>query len=181
MIWGEASCMVEPVKEIPMDMDTIQFLYRYNQWANTRILDTASQLSHEEYLSQGAHPHRYLHGVLTHILFAEWIWRNRWMGVFPTVRLLPEEFPTFGALKARWQSEDAELQNFLSGLTVERVNNPFQYSSMDGIRFENLLWESMVHVVNHGTQHRSEAAVLLTELGKSPGDLDMILFTRKKL
>jgi uncharacterized damage-inducible protein DinB len=38
------------------------------------------------------------------------------------------------------------------------------------------MWQLLAHVLNHGTQHRSEAAALLTEAGRSPGDLDMVDF-----
>jgi len=164
-----------------MNKDYIQTLYRYNQWSNARILDAAAKLSPEQFLAEAEYPHRYLRGVLTHTLFAEWIWRKRWMSESPKTRLKPEDFPNFESLRSRWAQEETELMKFVGQLTDEKLNAPFHYTSTEGVKYENILWESMAHVVNHGMQHRSEAAAILTELGFSPGDLDLILFTRKKL
>jgi len=38
------------------------------------------------------------------------------------------------------------------------------------------LWQQVVHQVNHATYHRGEVAATLTQLGQSPGDLDLLIF-----
>jgi uncharacterized damage-inducible protein DinB len=41
------------------------------------------------------------------------------------------------------------------------------------------VWQMLTHVINHGTQHRSEAALILTEIGRSPGEIDMIFYAEE--
>ncbi|HET9588405.1 MAG TPA: DinB family protein [Anaerolineales bacterium] len=159
-----------------MNKQDILTLYRYNQWANARILNAASKIKPEQYLAEASFPHGGLRGTLVHMLFAEWIWRKRWEGISPTQRLKPEEFPTFESLCTRWADEEKLLMAFVDGLTDEKLEGYFEYTSTEGRPYKRILWHAMAHLVNHGTQHRSEAAAILTDFGHSPGDIDMIYF-----
>lgn len=164
-----------------MNKQNIQTLFKYNQWANAKILSAASNLTPDLFLAPGQFPHGGLRGTLTHALFAEWIWRKRWLGTSPTARIKPEDFPDFKSLHTRWLEEENELMKFVNTVTEEQLNSTFQYTSTEGVKYENILWESMTHVINHGTQHRAEAAAMLTGFNHSPGDIDMIFFLRKKI
>lgn len=159
-----------------MNKQDILTLYQYNQWANAKILGAAANVAAEQFLAPASYPHGGLRGTLVHTLFAQWIWRNRWEGTSPTFRLKPEEFPTFDSLRARWMEEETLLMAFVGELTDEKLNQPFSYKNTRGEPLEQILWKAMAHVVNHGTQHRAEAAAMLTDFGCSPGDVDMIYF-----
>jgi len=159
-----------------MNKQDILILYQYNQWTNAKILNAASNVTQEGYLAPDSFPHGGLRGTLVHALFAEWIWRNRWEGISPTKRLKPEDFPTFESLRSRWAEEEKALMSFVDELTDERLESKFSHRATDGTPHERILWQAMAHVVNHGTQHRTEAAAILTDLGHSPGDIDMIYF-----
>ena len=87
-----------------------------------------------------------------------------------------EEFPTVAALQTRWLEEDALLMDFVAGVTDKRLKAELEYISTEGGRHKRVLWETMAHLVNHGTQHRTEAAAILTEFGHSPGDIDLIVY-----
>lgn len=159
-----------------MNKQDILTLYKYNQWANARILNAVANVTHEQFLADASFPHGGLRGTLTHILFAQWIWRSRWQGNSPTYRIKPEEFPSFNSFQARWLPEEALLMTFVENTTDESLNQALQYKNSKGVPHEQVLWKMMAHVVNHGTQHRAEAAALLTDYGCSPGDVDMIYF-----
>jgi uncharacterized damage-inducible protein DinB len=151
-------------------------LYEYNRWANARILGAAAKIDAAQFLAAGEFGHGGLRGTLVHTLFAEWIWRLRWQGSPPNVRWKPEDFPTFASLKTRWLEEEILLMEFVDGLTEERLQAEFDYISTEGQAHRRVVWEAMVHLVTHGMQHRTEAAAMLTAMGHSPGDIDLIVF-----
>ena len=159
-----------------MNKQDILILYKYNQWANAKILNTAANVTQEHFVAPASFPHGGLRGTLVHALFAEWIWRKRWEGTSPTNRLKPEDFPTVEALHTRWLEEERQLMDFVDAVTDESLNGTFSYTNTSGKTFTRVLWQAMAHLVNHGTQHRTEAAAILTDLGHSPGDIDLISF-----
>jgi uncharacterized damage-inducible protein DinB len=159
-----------------MNKQDISLLYNYNQWASARVLNAAANVTQAQYLAPASFPHGGLRGTLVHMLSAEWIWRMRWEGTSPTSVLKQDEFPTLDSLRTRWTEEERKLIAFVERLTDEQLHCTFDYKNTSGQAFTRVLWHTMAHVVNHGTQHRSEAAALLTDLGYSPGDLDLVFF-----
>lgn len=159
-----------------MNKQDILILYQYNQWVNAKILSAAAHVTQEQFLAPASFPHGGLRGTLVHTLSAEWIWRTRWEGTSPTYMLKPEQFPNFPSLRARWLEEEMRLMNFVNAIGDDRLNRTFDYTNTSGKPFTRILWHAMAHLVNHGTQHRTEAAAMLTDLGHSPGDIDLIFF-----
>ena len=159
-----------------MNKQDVSLLYKYNKWANAKIMEGAVNVTHEQFIANANFPHGGLRGTLVHTLFAEWIWRHRWEGTSPVVHLKSEDFPTFETLEHRWADEEDLLMRFIENVTDDMLNNYFFYTATDGSPYERVLWQTMLHLVNHGTQHRSEAAAMLTDFGHSPGDIDFVYF-----
>ncbi|MCY3834388.1 MAG: DinB family protein [Chloroflexi bacterium] len=154
-----------------MKSEDIKLLYRYNEWADERILDKATELTHEQITAPNVFGWGSLFGALAHILHAEYYWRSRLSGEAGGDEPREGDFADLEALRARWQTEHAALRQYIGGLTDEQVCGDI--SSGSGQR---PLWHFLLHLYTHGVQHRSECAAMLTEFGQSPGLMDFSVF-----
>jgi uncharacterized damage-inducible protein DinB len=161
-----------------MNREDLLLLLDYNYWATDRVLGAARRASEEELHARSPSSGQSIHATLVHIASAEQIWRLRCQGDSPTRLLVPEDCPTLPEFLEVWEAEQRAMRDFAAGITDEELAATIHYQNTKGAPFEQKLWQILAHVINHGTQHRAEAAYLLTELGYSPGDVDLIVFLR---
>lgn len=161
-----------------MNKNDIAMLVHFNFWANDRILAACERISADEF----TRPHvpdpgwSSLRGILVHTLDAEQGWRSVLQALDEDHILEADDFPDVAALKARWDRERAAWLDYVAGLDNERVNLGYGDDPQHG----PTVWQTIVHVVTHGIQHRSEAAAILTGYGQSPGELDFDLFLKER-
>ncbi len=163
-----------------MRIQDVRLLFDYNYWARDRILNAAERVTSEQFTQPAGSSHGSLRGTLVHCLSAEWLWRMRMTEVPPRAGLSEANFPDLTTLRARWDIEENAMRCYLDSLTDADLDAPLFYATTSGEPRENILWQALSHVVNHGTQCRSEAAMLLTSYGQSPGDIDLILYLRTR-
>lgn len=151
-----------------MHLSDVRFLFGYDRWATTRVLDAAVGIDEVTWSAPNAIGDRGLAGILVHALGAHQRWRHGLSGAAgDRPRPEREALPGVDALRAAWEIEWRTMDAWLSSL-----DDAAMVAIDEGIPY----WQMLTHVVNHGTQHRAEAAALLTTAGHSPGDLDMIDF-----
>jgi uncharacterized damage-inducible protein DinB len=170
-----------------MNVDEIKLLYEFNDWADARILAACAKVSPEQYAAatdigtgRGG-----LRETMVHILDSMWQDRITLQGyykdpladeaAYDATELHEDAFPTFTALQERWTAEQQEMRAYLNTLTEETLNGTIRYV-IPGVVRERIVWQFLMAALLHIMQHRSEAAVLLTAYGHSPGDLEFTLF-----
>ncbi len=154
----------------------IRNLYEYNEWANDLVLKAASALSEEQLRRESGVSMGSVVENLRHIVQAQHGWLCFWTST--EWKKLPE-LPSGRSMETlrEWFRESHEkLRRFVESLGEEDMKRVLTDTDEQGRRHDFALWQLMAHVANHGTQHRSETAMALTAMGRSPGDLDFLDF-----
>ena len=156
-------------------------LFDYLYWMRDTVLRAAGELDDAAFTADETVTSRDLRATLVHELDVQWSWRERlrgadWAEWGEDAELRGEDYPTLEAIAEHWARDAAETRAWLASLNDADLDAP-------PVRDEDRaqpLWIYVMHLASHGIQQFSDAAVLLTRAGHSPGDIGFLEFVHSR-
>ncbi len=145
-------------------------LFKYNDWANQRMLITL------EKLPEVSDKLILLYG---HLISAQIVWLNR-------IKELPTSpFPLWTDYKLRelrtmTEESTANWFEYMETHRMVTFEEMIFYTNTAGKKYENTISEIITQVVNHSTYHRAQMALLLRQMGVNPPQTDFIHYCRTR-
>jgi uncharacterized damage-inducible protein DinB len=151
----------------------LQNLCAYTAWADGLVLDAAARLTDHQLRSKPGGSRGSLLDNLGHLVGAQVHWHELWRGKGRGPRPAPPDEAVAAWLREQFDESHDRMLEFVASLNDDGGAQRIVEVSASGLRQTHWpLWQLIVHVALHSTQHRAETAIALTALGSSPGDLD---------
>ena len=158
----------------------LERLYDYSYWANAQLFRVISDLTQEEFTRDVAGSYGSIRNALVHSLSAEWGWLDRCGGPQRGAALKPDDYPSADVLADAWRRVEGYVREFLSNLKDEDLGKCIDFKNPRGEARKAVLGEVLQHAANHGVHHRGQVVLLLRQLGRTPGNIDMLFYDAAK-
>jgi len=165
---------------IMIQLETIRAFFRYDDWANDRVLLAAGPLTDEQLDRSFEMGRGSLRKTLVHILCAEQVWVQRWQGHAETP--WPDEGERAGvaAIVERLREAQRVREVFLSDVRDDALDREIEYRDSFGGLFSAALGDMMLQLCNHSTHHRAQAVNMIRRIGGSPPELDYMYWRLRR-
>lgn len=141
-------------------------LYRYNAWANKRVISTL--------VKQQVHDEKIL-SLLGHIVAAQFLWLHRIKGLpAPNVKLWGEY--SLDQLTTMAEEIGKQWLDFVE--STDNFDRELTYTNYVKEPYTNNVENIMIHLVNHSSYHRAQIAMQLRQKGYEPINTDFITYDR---
>lgn len=147
-----------------MDTAYFQDLYRYNFWANRRVWACIEPLTDEQFIRNMGHSHGSLRVQCIHVMGVEWWW-FRFLETGIVTFLDRGDYPTRAAVRAKWDEVEEIVIAYLETITAQDLEREVRPEVWEESRQPIKLWQALIQVVNHSTDHRAQMLASIHHLG----------------
>ena len=158
-----------------MNANAFRHFYNYHFTENRKIWDDyVSQLSHEQFTQAVGYSHGSVRDQIVHLISCDDGWFSELRGVEPLEPPPPTNFDDRKIIRAHWDSAEQRMRAYLAELRDEMLfDKPIEEPEEDK---DLIVWQVLLHVVNHGTDHRAQLLRLLNDLGIKTTSQDYIFY-----
>jgi uncharacterized damage-inducible protein DinB len=157
----------------------VRELFAYNAWANRKFFPVLAAVPGEAYLRDLKSSHGGIHGTLCHIVWADELWLNRWLGKPNPAVPQGRDLATLAAAVERWERVEGERTAFLGGLTERHLGETLTVKPSTGGQYVHTFRQMFRHAVDHSSYHRGQIVTMLRQLGVTPPSTGLISFYRE--
>jgi uncharacterized damage-inducible protein DinB len=150
------------------NISVLGVLFAHNTWANLTLLEFCEGLSAAQLDATAPGGFGSIRATLLHFVYGEVDYVNLATGKWPALPLPRDEFPGCDILKeaVRWAGDELhQLAQATRADTIVHVERPAEPI------YEYPLAGLLVQVLNHATEHRTQIAATITQLGIEPPSL----------
>ncbi len=163
-----------------MALNLIHTLYDYNYWAHKLVWASVMKLSDEEFERNLDYSWGSVKAQVIHTMSAEWMWFERLKGTSPSNMLNSADFPDRAAIQKRWSEIEHDVRMYVAYLNDAKLRGTFTYATTSGKMHTQRVGEILLHVVNHGTDHRAQTLSMLNKLGAPTVEQDLVFYLRER-
>ena len=160
-----------------MNINMIRTLYAYHLDTNRRLWDdsvmalTDAQFTEESDYSAGS-----VRGQILHMMTWDEQWFARLNEAEPPPRLTADMFADCVAIRAYWDQIESTMRKYLEALDEATFNGSVQITSKTRGEANIPVWQILLHVANHATDHRAQTLRLLAQLGANTFEQDFMIY-----
>ncbi len=157
-----------------MNASAFRHFYDYHFTENRKIWDTyITSLSQEQFTQHVDYSVGSVRNQIVHLMSADDYWFSGLRGLEMPEMLNPAHFDDREIIRAHWDNVEQNMRDYLANLRDEML---FEKPFAEGEDKDLILWQVLLHVVNHGTDHRAQLLRLLNDLGAKTGPQDYIFY-----
>jgi uncharacterized damage-inducible protein DinB len=158
-------------------LDYFRTYCEYNYATHRRVWDCIDHITDEQFVEDVHYSIGSIRNHCVHLASVDNRWLARLRNEPVPEGLKYEDFPTRAVTRERWEQVAATMLNYVNSLNEVQLDEVVDYNipNRGGPR-SNPRWQILLHVTNHGTDHRAQILSILHRLGAPTLEQDLMIY-----
>jgi uncharacterized damage-inducible protein DinB len=162
-----------------MNADAFRHFFNHHFSENRKIWEHIASLSFEQFTQAVNYSHGPVRDQIIHLLDVEDVWFSELRGVEPLEQLPSSGVDDRDVIRTHWDKVEHNIRVYLASLEDDMLfSKPIKEPEEDK---DLIVWQVLLHVANHATDHRAQLLRVLHDLGVETKSQDYIFYVYDNL